>query len=152
MGMTAGNGWAVARAWAERMPFDFATLADIAGVTEITARNMAKRQGWRVRAPGDARETLARMRERLWERIDNLTATGPMEPFDKTGIEAVQVLMRAIDRIEQTLPEGAQADGGNGADELASVLRRIDERIQELAGEMSASGDASSKPEVLHGG
>ncbi|MCB1382668.1 MAG: hypothetical protein KDJ73_07015 [Notoacmeibacter sp.] len=138
MAMTAGNGWAVARAWAERLPFDYATLADIAGVTEMTVRSMARRQGWRVRGAGDARETLLRMRERLWARVDLLTATEPQEPFDKAGIEAVQVLMRALDRIEQLLPEGTEPENATQAGELAAVLRRIDERIMELARELAA--------------
>ena len=142
--MTVSTGWAIARVWAERVPFDYATLADLAGMPERAARARAHKEGWRVRDVADAASGLARLRARLWSKVDAAANVDDDATVDKAALEAIQVLMRAIDRLEQSQP-AEDPVSGEGEMEIAALLRRIDERINELARDMAGREHAENQ-------
>lgn len=142
--MTPANiRWALLRAWAERLPFDFADAARLAQCSEVGLRNRAKREGWVVRSGHRGRRPaseLERLRGRLWSRIDNATDRPAGEPLDKMEIDAVQILLKALDRLEKVVDaEGSQGAGELGAGEsgIAEMLAAINGRVVSLARQMS---------------
>lgn len=140
--MLASGYWSILRAWAEHLPFDFAAASQMSELSESSIRQKAKKQGWIIRQGhrGRAGEAeLARLRDRLWARLDAATDRPVGTALPKADIDAIHVLLRAVDKLEaacERLGEATQEE----PEKLGSVLERINGRILELAGEMAETG------------
>ncbi|MCP1198140.1 hypothetical protein NIM86_01785 [Notoacmeibacter sp. MSK16QG-6] len=140
--MLAIAHWSILRAWAEHLPFDFAAASQMSGLGELSIRQKAKKQGWIIRRGhrGRAGEAeLSRLRDRLWARLDVATDRPVGTPLPKADIDAIHVLLRAVDKLEAACERQGDARAGE-PEQLGSVLERINGRILELAGEMAETG------------
>lgn len=137
MPLAAESGWAIVRAWAERVPFDYALAARLGAWKEATVRGKAKREGWVVSAhtparPAYDRTKLQRVRNVLWAHLAVIADRLPGDPAAKSEIDALQLQMRALDMLEKSVaPEEEEAT------DIADTLARINARILELAREFA---------------
>lgn len=141
---TAESGWAIVRAWAERVPFDYALAARLGPWKEASIRGKAKREGWIVSdsvpaKPVYDRTKLQRVRNVLWAQVAAAADRAPGDPVAKTDIDALQLQMRALDMLEKSMaPEEEEAS--DIADTLARINARILELAREFAREIAADG------------
>ncbi len=143
--MLASAHWSILRAWAEHLPFDFEAAARMSELEEMTIRQKAAKQGWIIRRGhrGRAGEAeLARLRDRLWARLDAATDRPVGTPLPKADIDAIHVLLRAVDKLEAAC-ERLGETSHDETEQLGPVLERINSRILQLAGEMAENGEVA---------
>ncbi|RLQ87529.1 hypothetical protein D8780_04215 [Notoacmeibacter ruber] len=143
------------RAWAEHIPFDYAAAAEMSGLKEHSIRGKASKQGWIIRQGhrGRAGEAeLARLRDRLWARLDAATDRAIGEPLPKADIDAIHVLLRAVDKLETACERADTGVRPEETEKLTAVLARINDRIVELAGEMAERQTGEEPPTSLAAG
>lgn len=134
MAMTVAGAWAIARAWAEGVPFDYGLAAGLANVEESHVRDLARKKGWVVARPargGKAR--LNTFRDCLWQRAERIFAVPADEAIDKTELDQFQLLMKIMERLEPGEGGEAAAASESRSNALAAALDHIDQRIQALA-------------------
>jgi cell division protein ZapA (FtsZ GTPase activity inhibitor) len=131
--------WAAMRAIFEGAAPDFAQLAAISGRQADTIRHRAARQGWRAlgdSADGLSRaERIVRLANRLIGEMEKIQEDGKGGVYDKARIETVAALMRALEKAGEIVgaEAGMQEQQKKTDADKADILRRIDERIVELA-------------------
>ncbi len=148
--MSAIAQWSIMRAWAEHLPFDYLAAAEMSGLLETTVRSKAAEQGWIIRRGhrGRAAELeLARLRDRLWARLEAATNRPVGVPLPKVDIDAIHVLLRAVDKLEAACQRPAAAESDE-PEALAVVLDRINRRIVELATEIAGEGATVAEAET----
>lgn len=134
MAMTVAGAWAIARAWAEGVPFDYGLAAGLAGVEESHVRELARRKGWVLARPGRGdKARLAAFRDCLWQRAERIFAVPAGEPVDKTELDQFQLLMKIVERLEPGEGSETAAVSGNRRAAMAAALDLIDRRIATLA-------------------
>jgi hypothetical protein len=131
------------RALAEGARATLELLADVSGRQLETLRRDAEREKWRL-GRASREEILARIRENAAMLLDQVEALNraAMENggrIDKERLDAIIVAIRGLEKIgDVMLPEEAAEDKQNDRDEdTAAMLRRIDDRIIELARELA---------------
>ena len=135
--------WAV-RALAERARPTLDLLADASGLSLTQLRRTAEREGWALdRAPlDDVAERLRVIAAGLLARAEAIAGALSEEggKIDKAEIDALLVLIRSLEKIGEIMrPQEADKEKQIKQDEdLAAVLRHIDDRIVELARELAA--------------
>ncbi len=131
--------WNAMRAVFEGAAPTFAELAAISGRQPETIRNKAERQGWRaldIQADGLTQaERIVRLANRLIGEMEKIQEDGKGGVYDKARIETVAALMRALEKAGEIVgAEAGMQEKQNKTDaDKADILRRIDERIVELA-------------------
>lgn len=131
--------WAAMRAVFEGAAPDFVQLAAISGRRLDTIMRRAERQGWRTlddNTDGLSRaERIARLANRLIGEMEAIEKDGQGGVYDKARIETVAALTRALEKAgEITGVEAGMQEQQKKTDvDKAAILRRIDERIVELA-------------------
>jgi cell division protein ZapA (FtsZ GTPase activity inhibitor) len=131
--------WASMRAVFEGAAPDFAQLAAISGRRPDTIRRRAAAQGWRAfddRTDGLTQaERIVRLANRLIGEMEAIHKDGKGGVYDKARIETVAALMRALDKAGEIVgaEAGMQEQQKKTDADKADILRRIDERIVELA-------------------
>lgn len=155
--------WPAMRALAEGMPPTPALLGEISGRRPETIARVAAEQGWRQGAD-TAQQRSARIAVLLDQTVDELEggetdlASGR---FDKARIDALAAMIRMLEKLSE-INESRQArqeEVHRSDAETAEILRRIDERIVELAREFArelvgddvrdAAGDAADRGRVV---
>ena len=118
---------------------DFALLAAISGRQAETIRHRAARHGWRAlddNADGlSLAERITRLANRLIGEMEAIEKDGKGRVYDKARIETVAALMRALEKAGDIVgaEAGMQEQQKKTDADKANILRRIDERIVELA-------------------
>lgn len=114
-------------------------VAPVLGVTEPQFLRALRRDGlsFSEMQQGTRQLRIAqRIMELLRKELDTLSAF-EKDVSSKTRLDALAQLARTIERVsdlqERFAAERAHAVGGLNPDELRAVLKRIDERIDELA-------------------
>lgn len=131
--------WASMRALFEGAAPDFVQLAAISGRRPQTIRRRAAREGWRAlddQADGRSQsERIIRLANRLIGEIEAIEKDGKGGVYDKARIETVAALMRALEKAGEIVgaEAGMQEQQKKTDADKADILRRIDERIVELA-------------------
>ncbi len=129
--------WSAMRALFEGAEPDIAKLAAISGRVPATIARRAKLEGWRgVDAGGLSRaERIARLANRLIGEMEAIEKEGKGGVYDKARIETVAALTRALDKAGEIAgaEAGMQEQQQKTDADKADILRRIDERIVELA-------------------
>ena len=139
MAADAVGQMAAIRSLYEGMPVTIDLLAAAAKRAPGSLTAAAKRNGWVApRGKGAKART-----ERLNQLVDYLIgkleairdACGASETLDKAQIDAITQLTRALDKIGEITrsTEGAKENQTKNDGTVADVLKRIDERIVELA-------------------
>ena len=132
--------WAAARALAEGMPVSLAVLADIAGLAETTVAKRASREGWASAQGLDYASRIEGLAGRLIAEMEAIERSADGAGYDKGRIDAVAALTRALEKLGEFTQSGhhrREAARSTDAD-IADALRRLDERIVELAREYAA--------------
>lgn len=145
--MTAMARWSLIRAWAEHLPFDYESAARISGLQVSNIRQKAEQQGWVIRNGhrGRAgREELNRLRDRLWARLDATTDRATDEPLPKVEIDSIQILLRAVEKLETACDQPGLERGEPEAERLAAVLTRVNVRILEMARSFAADAKGAT--------
>lgn len=116
-----------------------AEIVPVLGVDEQQFLRGLERDGLSLREMQQGNRQLRiaqRIMDLLRKELDTLSALEE-ETSSKTRLDALALLARTIERVsdlqERFAAERAQTVGGLSADELRAVLKRIDERIDELA-------------------
>ncbi len=134
MAMTVAGAWAIARAWAEGVPFDYGLAAGLAGVEESHVRDLARRKGWVVAQPGrGGKARLTAFRDCLWRRAERIFAVPADQAIDKTELDQFQLLMKIMERLEPEDAGEAAAASDSRRNAIAAALDLIDRRIGALA-------------------
>ncbi len=147
----ASDRWAAARALYEQLGADTAHLAALAGVTQSTVVRRALREEWR-RAVGAGKDTAAALRRAVEAAVHELEAVSASGApgttnLDRSRIETVLAMLKTVEKLgEMTGVDPRPEDRQTRSDaDIAAALRRIDERIVELAQEaaerMGGAGD-----------
>lgn len=147
------NGkWAALRVLAEENGAGHALLAAASGLRETTIARRARRQGWgSARGEDGAAAPLQRAINAAVRELEVIsTDSGPGTPsLDRGRIETVLAMLKTVEKLGQMTgvdPRPAEAQARSDAD-IAAALRRIDERIVELAleaaGRMGDTGAGS---------
>jgi hypothetical protein len=120
-----------------------------------TIESRAAKEGWVRRGPS-AGELEARLERLLEQLVGEMEALGLGEKreegaFDKARVEAISALTRTVDKIlEITLSRSRAKENKEQDEDLAAAMRRIDERIVELAreyaAELVAGGEKAGAP------
>lgn len=132
--------WAALRALHEGAAASLELLAQATGRSLSLMRKRAGKEGWRdagaaMRLCGQER----RLRALLDQQIGKAEAAGADETgsasADKARMDAISAVMRTLEKIgEITRGDSGAKENQTGKDEdMADILRRIDERIVELA-------------------
>jgi len=129
------------RALYEGAQADFGRLAQVSGKAETTIRKRADAEGWSSptddTGPLDHGARVAALAEKLMDEMEAIEREGHATGYDKARIDAVTALTRALEKLGEFTQSGhnrKEAAIKNDA-ELAAILKRIDERIVELATE-----------------
>lgn len=131
--------WAAMRALHEGALPNTELLAAISGRRARTIERRATREGWRAAGEGADGLTLtqriARLVTLLVGEMETIEKDGKGGAYDKARIETVAALMRALDKAGELIgaEPGKQEQQKKTDAEKADILRRIDERIVELA-------------------
>jgi len=138
----ATKRWMAARALYESERPALDQIAALTGWSVGTIQSRAKREGWRREEPlaaGEVEARVARMINGLLGEIEALgigTGEGAVG-LDKARIEAISALMRTLEKIGDITRDNEEAKAKeklNKRDaDMAGFLKRIDERIVELA-------------------
>lgn len=136
----ASERWVATRALYEGATPSFEQLAAVTGWLQATIATRAAREGWRDgsltdRATQNGR--LAQLVDGLIHEIEELGigkgqgAAG----LDKARIDAISTLTRTLEKIWEIVrsDEGAKENDVKRDADMAGLLKRIDERIIELA-------------------
>lgn len=128
--------WTALRVLVEETGAEYGLLASVSGLRESTIANRAKRQGWASARPHDGsalrRAINAAVRE--LEAISQASGTGTPS-LDRGRIETVLAMLKTVEKLGEMTgvdPRPTQPQTRSDAD-IAAALRRIDERIVELA-------------------
>ena len=116
-------------------------LAMIAGRSIRMVRMRAEAEGWRQVAAGSVAERRRRIDvqyDRLIAEIERLTLGGEEGEgltFDKARVDTIMAMVRALEKIGETMRSDEDAKDKQIKDdaELAAALKRIDDRIHEIA-------------------
>ena len=138
---TAGTvaAWSAMRAVYEGALPNAELLAAIARKRPNTIERRAVREGWRKAEENTEVLTLAerisRLANALVGEMETIEKEGKGGVYDKARIETVAALMRALDKAGELIgaEPGKQEQQKKTDAEKADILRRIDERIVELA-------------------
>ncbi|RUM97347.1 hypothetical protein EET67_13365 [Pseudaminobacter arsenicus] len=133
--------WVAIRAAHESAGLDFEQLALITGWSVRSIQRRAAREKWvpwRVagRQP-DIKTPLRKVAESLIAQVQTLAIGEDGEPLalDKARIDTISVLTRTLEKIIEIMPSGGEAkeDQTKRDADMAEALKRIDQRIVELA-------------------
>lgn len=115
-------------------------LAMIAKRSLRMVRMRAEAEGWKPLAVGSVAERRRRIDtqyDRLIAEIERLTLGGEGEglTFDKARVDTIMAMVRALEKIGETMRSDEDAKDKQIKDdaELAAALKRIDDRIREIA-------------------
>ncbi|MBO6719142.1 MAG: hypothetical protein JJ913_14390 [Rhizobiaceae bacterium] len=131
--------WASMRALFEGAAPDIAQLAAISGRQVDTIRRRAAREGWRALADNtdgiSQAERVVRLANQMIDEMEAIQKDGKGGVYDKARIETVAALMRAVEKAGEIVgaEAGMQEQQKKTDADKADILRRIDERIVELA-------------------
>lgn len=129
--------WAALRALHGGAPASIELLAEATGRSTEALQKRADAEGWKpARMGGRAGETREERIARLMDHIlDLMEEASSQENLDKGRIEAAAALVRILEKISEVTrsESGAKESNAKRDGEIADVLRRIDERIIELA-------------------
>lgn len=129
--------WAALRALHGGAPASLELLAEATGRSVAALAKRAEAEDWRpARKRGQAGESQEERIARLIGHIlDVVEDAASQEVLDKGRIEAASALMRILEKISEVTrsESGAKENEIKRDGEIADVLRRIDERIIELA-------------------
>lgn len=129
--------WSALRALYGGAPPGIELLAEAAGRSAEALRRRAETDGWTpAGTPARRDESRAERIARLVDHIlDVIEEAASEEVLDKGRIEAASALMRILEKISELTrsDSGAKENHAKRDGEIADVLRRIDERIIELA-------------------
>lgn len=133
--------WVAARALYEGERPGFERLALLTGCSVRTMERRAEREGWVpgfAAEPGaDMKAPLRKVAESLIAQVRTLAIGEDGEPLalDKARIDTISVLTRTLEKIIELTPGGDEArDNQTRRDaDMAGTLKRIDQRIVELA-------------------
>lgn len=137
----AAEQWMATRALYEGARPDFKQLALATGRTVGSVERRAAREKWSrpvmASAPGSPKVRLAKVVDRLIGEVEALGMGEEGEPFtlDKARIDAISALTRTLEKIgEITRDENGAMENQTKRDaDMAGALKRIDQRIVELA-------------------
>lgn len=149
---TAARRWAALRSIYEGAEPVAAVLAEAANLDAATLEKRIAREGW-VRVAHAADRDRARRIGRMLDRaIGEVEAIGDGREegsgFDKSRIDALAAHIRTLEKIGEITrgEESAKENQMRRDDEMAGILKIIDERIVELArayaGELGAGDPA----------
>lgn len=134
--------WIAIRALYEGAAVTPENLSEATGYKLATLRRIARQQGWRSGfasrlTSGELLDQEARLRLLLDGAIGRAEAAEREGRSDKTLIDAITAIMRTLEKIgEVTRGESSAKENQIKRDaDMAGALRRIDERIVELARE-----------------
>ena len=131
--------WSAMRAVYEGALPNAELLAAIARKRPNTIERRAVREGWRKAGENTDGLTLveriSRLANALVGEMETIEKEGKGGVYDKARIETVAALMRALDKAGELIgaEPGKQEQQKKTDAEKADILRRIDERIVELA-------------------
>ena len=141
--------WAALRALVEETGAGYGLLASVSGLRESTIASRAKRQGWTsARLQDGAAAPLRRAINAAVRELESISqASGTGTPsLDRGRIETVLAMLKTVEKLGEMTgvdPRSTEAQARSDAD-IAAALRRIDERIVELAleaaGRMGGAG------------
>jgi len=135
--------WAAARALAEGMPVSLPALASVAGLAAATVARRARGERWASAADGKGPDYAGRIEGlagRLIAEMEAIERDAEGGGYDKGRIDAVVALTRALEKLGEFTQSGhhrREAAQTTDAD-IADALRRMDERIVELARQYAA--------------
>ncbi|KQZ12950.1 hypothetical protein ASD44_01855 [Mesorhizobium sp. Root554] len=142
--------WVAIRALFEGAALTPENLSEASGYKLATVRRVARQQGWRSGfaarlASGELPDQEARLRLLLDGAISRAEAAEREGRSDKTLIDAISAIMRTLEKIgEITRGESSAKENQIKRDaDMADALRRIDERIVELARDYARQLDAA---------
>ncbi|MBO6538936.1 MAG: hypothetical protein JJ969_05985 [Rhizobiaceae bacterium] len=131
--------WSAMRALYEGALPNAELLAAVSRKRPKTIERRAIREGWRVAAKGTEGLTLAerisRLANLLVGEMETIEKEGKGGTYDKARIETVAALTRALEKAGDLMgaEPGKQEQQKKTDAEKADILRRVDERIVELA-------------------
>lgn len=147
--------WAALRALHEGAAASLELLAEASGRSLSLMRKRAGKEGWR---DGEAAMRLSGQERRLRALLDRQIGKAEAADADDTGsasadkarMDAISAVMRTLEKIGEITrsDSGAKENQTRKDEDMADILRRIDERIVELAtGFARRLGGNSSRPE-----
>lgn len=133
--------WAAARALYEGERPNFERLALLTGWSVRTLERRAEREGWVLGSEAglgtDMKAPLRKVAESLIAQVQALAIGEDGQPLalDKARIDTISVLTRTLEKIIELMPGGDEArENQTRRDaDMAGTLKRIDQRIVELA-------------------
>jgi hypothetical protein len=133
--------WAAARAVYEGGRPDFERLALLTGWSVRTLQRRAALENWvpwrAAERQTDIKTPLRKVAESLIAQVQALAIGEDGEPLalDKARIDTISVLTRTLEKIIEIMPGGDEArENQTRRDaDMAGTLKRIDQRIVELA-------------------
>ena len=133
----AGVAWPTMRALYEGAPATAQALADLSGRQVETVEAVAAKEQWRKGADTPTRRNarIAVLMDQMVGELEGIRQDRKTGRFDKARIETLAAMMRMLERVSE-INESRQArqeEVRKSDAETAGVLRRIDERIVELA-------------------
>jgi hypothetical protein len=137
-------GSVAVRAMIEGAPVTFELMAEATGRSAKALRARARREGWgepdRV-DPATLDERLLILSDRLVRGLEAISADGEREGkvYDKAGIDALSAMLRMVEKIGEITRGTERAKENQTASDadMASLFKRIDDRIMELAGQLA---------------
>lgn len=140
---------AALRALNEGAPATLELLAEATGRSVAALRKQAVREGWcgaddavaRI-DPATLDDRLLVLADRLVRRLEAISADGEREgrTYDKAAIDALTSMMRMVEKIGEMTRGAERAKEKQTASDadMASLFKRIDDRIVELAAQLAA--------------
>lgn len=146
MGRRTGATGAALRALYEGAPITFEILGGASKRSPNGIKAQAAREGWQAHADGSDPEELERrlavLSHRLVSELEEISAEGSGADgrYDKARIDALSAMLRMVEKIGETTRvfERAKDNQNRTDEEMAAALRRINDRILELARELAA--------------
>lgn len=130
---------ALARAMSEDARASFDELGMMLGLKAETLRRRARREGWAepdAAAAGELNRMRLQRQLGYWiNRMETLSASADSEDakLDKAEIDAIASAIRAIEKMEELRQANMPDKKKNNDAEKAAVLRKVNQRIVELA-------------------
>lgn len=157
-GLRTATKWVALRALAEGGEPSTERLAAASGLSVRGIAARAAAEGWDARRPGptaDLDARISRLMDNLVREITEMEAPGE-DGRDKARIDGLTARMRLLEKLAE-INEGRQArqeEQQKTDAEIAEILRRIDDRIVELAHEFAAelAGDRDARAAGAAGG
>ncbi len=141
--------WAALRALVEESGAGYGLLASAVGLKETSIATRARREGWKPARSGEgAAAPLRRAIDAAVAELEAVSATSGSDTpsLDRSRIETVLAMLKTVEKLgEMTGVDPRPQDPQTRSDaDIAAALRRIDERIVELAleaaGRMGGAG------------